>query len=336
MYCEQTSEASTPIHNVAATAASAADSVLAADESKPSSTASVYEQPQHEQHESDNENDVHVRDRHHNDSVRGVTKNTTNQQQEQQKHGDESEHDRAADGENDQDYANGHDWNEFDGCSRSDSPRYDNSNRMSVGSSSSSRSSGDGGGADLNDDERPEQDGRRSGQGVPAAAGDSQQQQTSSSSSPSSSARRRGGVVRAAIGQDGFPPWYLVDRKPCEWEGYRDADNDNENLPLSRMQRHDGYEIKKNAVKDVKTLAKRLKAIKQIEDQLSFLNAFVFFQDIFQGNHRLSQHNASDTKKKGYIVSNPMSCSKPWGRHQGEKLSLQNMILIDLRVAVPL
>ena len=332
MYCEQTSEASTPIHNVAATAASAADSVLAADESKPSSTASVYEQPQHEQHESDNENDVHVRDCHHNDSVRGVTKNTTNQQQ-QQEHGDESEHDRAADGENDQDYANGHDWNEFDGCSRSDSPRYDNSNRMSVGSSSSS--DGDGGGADGDDDERPEQDGRRSGQGVPAAAGDSQQQQTSSSSS-SSSARRRGGVVRAAIGQDGFPPWYLVDRKPCEWEGYRDADNDNENLPLSRMQRHDGYEIKKNAVKDVKTLAKRLKAIKQIEDQLSFLNAFVFFQDIFQGNHRLSQHNASDTKKKGYIVSNPMSCSKPWGRHQGEKLSLQNMILIDLRVAVPL
>ena len=344
----QTSEASELIHNVAATTTDAGANILAAAESESSSTASVHYQLQHEQDVSDSENDVHVRDDHNNECVSAVTTSTTNLQRQQQQHDDESEHDLAADG-NDHDYANGDNGNEFDQCGRNESPRVDDSNRMSVGSSSSSsRSSSarrvgmldrDDGNYDDDDDNRSKHDYDDGDQEccvvgkerVSAAAGGSQQQQNSSSSS--SSARRRGGVARVAIGQDGYPPWYLVDRKPCEWDGYRDTDNDDGNFPFSRMERNDGYEIKKNAVKNVKALAKRLKAIKEIEDQLSFLNVFIFFQDIFQGNHRVSQHNASDAKKKGYIVSNPMSSSKPWGRHQGK---VARMILVDSRVAVSL
>lgn len=121
----------------------------------------------------------------------------------------------------------------------------------------------------------------------------------------------------SAIGQAGTEPWFILNRAPCSEPPPGDT---NAGYPLPRMRRGRGYEIKPMVSvesEDASEVANYLKHVGEVEDQLSLLSVFCFFQDIFQANKRFSRRFMSDKMDKLYVYSSPMDDS-PWGRQQAK------------------
>ena len=91
-----------------------------------------------------------------------------------------------------------------------------------------------------------------------------------------------------------------------------------EDFPIHHMYTGKGYEI--HDVRDtleVKQANAHNELIKSIEDRLSVLNVFLFFQNIFQANVRHTRPGKADKLEKVYVRTNPMD-KTTWGRQQSK------------------
>jgi hypothetical protein len=142
-----------------------------------------------------------------------------------------------------------------------------------------------------------------------------------SASSQASAVRQQGLGIKplriVSIGQQGCPPWLLMNRNPCEWE------NDDASIPeekkryaIPRMRASKGYEYRRSRGCD-KLKANRLKLAARIEEGLYLLNVFTNSQDIFQAHKRVADRSSRITPEKSYVYSNPQEPG-PWGRQQAK------------------
>ena len=152
---------------------------------------------------------------------------------------------------------------------------------------------------------------------------------TSSSSQPSlvraaadaasSSSQSRQGLgiearKMAAIGQMGSHPWFILNRSLRAWKDDGGGDDEAMRYAIPKMRRCRGYQVKKFAG-DMQQIAACMQLIRGIEDKLSYLNAFFFFKDIFQGDRRAKASGKKEELGKTFMYTNPAD-AWPWGRQQ--------------------